>query len=283
LTALGWWPDAAALHVGARWEGVRARVPRADGSLPPRAPYVAPALPAFPDRGGSRVELPSSDGDSALQDLLARRRTVRTFDAARSSLRARDTPALGVGRARTDSPQGGDVGSAYEPPGGASTRSRCTFVRNVDGLAPGVYHYPAPSTPGGNRPPRRAGGSRAADEAMAGQSGSSPSRTSRCDDRALWSGNRSTGAIQRSTARSPRRRHLSQTFISSAPSLGSGLRITACSTRAPRRAALGPGSAARGRRRDLRLRQTRAPMFPVGPLEPTFTPLVGRLSTRPAQ
>jgi Nitroreductase family. len=145
LTALGWWPDAAALHVGARWEGVRARVPSADGSLRPRAPYVAPALPAFPDRGGPRVELPRSDGDSALHDLLACRRTVRTFDAGRPvELAELATLLRWVWGARgTIRLKGGDVGLRRTSPSGGSFHpiEVYPFVRNVDGLAPGVYHY----------------------------------------------------------------------------------------------------------------------------------------------
>jgi putative peptide maturation dehydrogenase len=145
LTALGWWPDAAALHTGARWEGVRGRAPRRDGSLPPRAPYVAPALRPFPDRGGPRVALPSRDGDSALHDLLARRRTVRTFDPNRPvELAELATLLRWVWGARgTIRLAGGDVGVRRTSPSGGSFHpiEVYPFVRNVDGLAPGIYHY----------------------------------------------------------------------------------------------------------------------------------------------
>jgi putative peptide maturation dehydrogenase len=145
LTALGWWPDAAALHAGARWEGVRARAPRRDGSLPPRPPYPAPALPALPVRGGPRVELPRGDRPSALQDVLARRRTVRTFDAGRPVELGEVATLLRWvwGAHGTIRLAGNDVGLRRTSPSGGSFHPIEVYpvVRDVEGLAPGVYHY----------------------------------------------------------------------------------------------------------------------------------------------
>jgi putative peptide maturation dehydrogenase len=145
LTALGWWPDAAALHLGARWEGVRARVPHRDGSMPPRPPHAAPPLPAFPVRGGARVELPRSGRDSPLRDVLARRRTVRTFDTDRPVDRGELATLLRWvwGAHGTIRLAGKDAGLRRTSPSGGSFHPIEVYpiVRNVKGLAPGVYHY----------------------------------------------------------------------------------------------------------------------------------------------
>lgn len=142
LTALGWWPDAAALHLGARWEGAQARIPERDGALPPRA-YVGDALPAFPVRGGERTELPPADDASPLRELLARRRTVRTFDGGL------DVDVLSpllrwVWGAHGMLPlAGADMGLRRTSPSGGSLHPIEVYpiVRDVRGLAPGVYHY----------------------------------------------------------------------------------------------------------------------------------------------
>jgi putative peptide maturation dehydrogenase len=145
LTALGWWPDAVALHLGARWEGVHARVPRRDGSMPPRPPHAAPPLPAFPVRGGARAELPRSGRDSPLRDVLARRRTVRTFAAGRPvELGELATLLRWVwGAHGTIRLAGKDAGLRRTSPSGGSFHPIEVYpiVRNVNGLAPGVYHY----------------------------------------------------------------------------------------------------------------------------------------------
>jgi putative peptide maturation dehydrogenase len=145
LTALGWWPDAAALHLGARWEGVRARVPRSDGSMPRRTAHVAPALPAFPVRGGVRAELPRSGCDSPLRDVLAQRRTVRAFDPGRPVQLGELATLLHWvwGAHGTIRLAGDDVGLRRTSPSGGSFHPIEVYpvVRNVEGLAPGVYHY----------------------------------------------------------------------------------------------------------------------------------------------
>jgi putative peptide maturation dehydrogenase len=144
LTTLGWWPDAAALHIGARWEGVRARVPPRDGSLPPST-YVGIPLPALPVRGDPRTPLPRSAQNSPLRQLLARRRTVRTFD---------DTRHLDVGELAallrwvwgahgTLRLVGNDTGLRRTSPSGGALHPIEVYpvVRRVEGLASGLYHY----------------------------------------------------------------------------------------------------------------------------------------------
>jgi putative peptide maturation dehydrogenase len=278
LTGLGWWPDAAALHVGARWEGVRARVPSADGSLRPRAQYVAPALPAFPDRGGPRVELPSSDGDSALHDLLARRRTVRTFDADRPvELAELATLLRWVWGARgTIRLAGGDVGLRRTSPSGGSFHpiEVYPFVRNVDGLASGVYHYL------GAEHALEAIDLRAEpavrellDEAMAGQWFFAES------DVAFVMTAR-FGRSNRKYRRHPKiyravfldAGHLSQTFYLLCTELGLGPWITAALDESVVERALGLDPLHEGVVAIVGCGRPRADV-PVGPLEPTFTPL----------
>src|SRR5438552_10007445 len=143
LTALGWWPDAAALHRGARWDGARARVPGRDGSPATARSYLGLPLPAFPVRGGSRMSLPRSEAESPLRQLLARRRTVRTFD---------DTPPVDLtelatllrwvwGAHGTTRLAGNDVGLRRTSAGGGAPHPIEVYpaVMRVDGISPGVY------------------------------------------------------------------------------------------------------------------------------------------------
>src|SRR5579862_767977 len=145
LTALGWWPDAAALHVGARWDGVRARVPGRDGSPAPARRYAGAPLPAFPDRGGPRTDLPRSGAESPFRRLLTGRRTVRTFV---------ETPPVHLtevatllrwvwGAHGTTRLAGNDTGLRRTSPGGGALHPIEVYpvVMRVEGLEPGVYHY----------------------------------------------------------------------------------------------------------------------------------------------
>jgi len=143
LTALGWWPDAAALHLGARWEGVRGRAPDRDGVLPPRPPHTTDALPALPVRGGARTALPPSGEASPLRELLARRRTVRTFDGALDVGLLATLLRWVWGAHGTIGLAGGDTGLRRTSPSGGSFHPIEVYpvVRDVDGLAPGIYHY----------------------------------------------------------------------------------------------------------------------------------------------
>jgi len=146
LTALGWWPDAAALHLGARWDGVRAAVPGRDGRQPPTSGYAGSALPAFPVRGCPRTPLPRSEGDSALRQVLARRRTVRTFDDVRRPVDVAELATLlrwVWGAHGTVRLAGDEVGLKRTSPSGGSLHPIEVYpvVRRVEGLSPGLYHY----------------------------------------------------------------------------------------------------------------------------------------------
>jgi putative peptide maturation dehydrogenase len=145
LTSRGWWPDAAALHAGARWEGVRARVPQPDGSITPRRVDSEPALTPFPDRGGERTALAWNGAASPLRQLLARRRTVRRFDESSHV----DASELAVllrwvwGAHGTLALAGHDVGLRRTSPSGGSLHPVEVYplVRRVEGVASGLYHY----------------------------------------------------------------------------------------------------------------------------------------------
>ena len=145
LTALGWWPDAAALHSGARWDGVRASVPDRTGSPPSRRVFLGDPLPAFPVRGGPLTPLPRSAADSALRQVLARRQTVRAFDESRPV----DVDELAAllrwvwGAHGTARLAGADVGLRRTSPSGGGLHPIEVYpvVRRVEGIEPGLYHY----------------------------------------------------------------------------------------------------------------------------------------------
>jgi putative peptide maturation dehydrogenase len=145
LTALGWWPDAAAFHLGTRWDGVRMPVPTRDGVRPPLSQYAGSPLPVFPVRGGPRTPLPRSKKRSALRRVLARRRTVRTFDDARPVTVAELATLLRWvwGAHGTLELAGDDIGLRRTSPSGGSLHPIEVYplVRRVDALAPGLYHY----------------------------------------------------------------------------------------------------------------------------------------------
>lgn len=145
LTGLGWHPAAAAFLVGTRWDGQRVTAQRRDGSRPPRPPRIGTAESPFHLRQGVRVRLPAVVHDSEFQQLLHLRRTTRSFDATRpvtelelatllrsvwgahgwAPLAHRDTAV------RKTSPSGGGLHPVEVYP----------FVRNVEGVEPGIYHY----------------------------------------------------------------------------------------------------------------------------------------------
>jgi putative peptide maturation dehydrogenase len=145
LTALGWWPDAAALHTGSRWDGARARVLERDGSRSKPINYAGSALPALPVRGGTRTPLPRSGADSPLRQVLSERRTVRLFDDSRpvdiaefATLLRWVWGAHGTLRLRGD-----DVGLRRTSPSGGALHPIEVYavVRRVEGVPTGLYHY----------------------------------------------------------------------------------------------------------------------------------------------
>jgi putative peptide maturation dehydrogenase len=145
LTSLGWWPDAAALHLSARWEEVRARVPGTGGRMPAARARRGRPLPPFHVLGGVRTPLPGTVADSPLARLLDARRTVRTFSHNRpvtvgevATLLYRVWGAHGTARFAQ-----GDVGIRKTSPSGGGLHPIEVYpiARRVSGLRSGVYHY----------------------------------------------------------------------------------------------------------------------------------------------
>ncbi len=155
LTADRWDPYAVFGHFLSRWKGVEYLAGFAETGpeqADPRSPqaYIdrhGPPPPHFHEVAGTgeRVDLPLAEPEGALFDLLRRRRTCRGFDAARPlplepfshllrwsfgchgvlSL----TPELAL--LKKTSPSGGALHPVEVYP----------LVRDVEGLAPGLYHY----------------------------------------------------------------------------------------------------------------------------------------------
>ena len=145
LTALGWHPAAAAFLVGTRWDGQRVTAQRRDGSRPPRPPRVGTAESPFHLRHGVLVPLPAGEDETELHRLLHRRRTTRSFDASRPITELELATLLrSVWGAYGWAPLAhGDVAIQKTSPsgGGLHPVEVYPFVRHVEGVEPGIYHY----------------------------------------------------------------------------------------------------------------------------------------------
>jgi putative peptide maturation dehydrogenase len=151
LRGVYWHPLSATLHAFTRWDGADAVQAMKDtgtetaaalrdvlGAPPPEAAALSDAA--------ARVPLPRSDANG-FDELLARRATCRNFDAARplplalfAQLMQRVFAAQAQVRVADDtvflkktSPSGG----------GLHPVEAYLLLRNVEGLAPGLYHYHA--------------------------------------------------------------------------------------------------------------------------------------------
>ena len=145
LSTLGWHPAAAAFLVGTRWDGQRVTAQRRDGSRPPRPARVGVPEPPFHRREGERVPLPEVEHDGELHRLLHLRRTTRSFDATQPvTERELATLLHSVWGAHGWAPLAqGDVAIKKTSPsgGGLHPVEVYPFVRNVEGVEPGIYHY----------------------------------------------------------------------------------------------------------------------------------------------
>jgi putative peptide maturation dehydrogenase len=145
LTALGWHPAAAAFLVGTRWDGQRVTAQRRDGSRPPKPPRIGAPQPPFHLREGVSVPLAEVDPDDEFHRLLHLRRTTRSFDADRPVTELELATLLrSVWGAHGSTPLAhGDVALKKTSPsgGGLHPVEVYPFVRRVDGLEPGIYHY----------------------------------------------------------------------------------------------------------------------------------------------
>lgn len=165
VRAAHWWPPAALAHRLARWQGMdsaaamdenelttAADIRRRLGAPPPHAIERAPA--------DARLPLPRLD-DGEFERLLARRTTCRNFDAARVlpyELFARMLQRVFAAQAQVRISDDTVFLKKHTPSGGGLHATEAyLIVQNVEGVAPGLYHYhpvehaleplPAPAAP----------------------------------------------------------------------------------------------------------------------------------------
>ena len=145
LTALGWHPAAAAFLVGTRWDGTRVTAQRRDGSRPPRPPRVGAPQSPFHLREGPRMPLSAVTHEDELHRLLHLRRTTRSFDSSRPVTKLELATLLhSVWGAHASAPLAhGDLAIRKTSPsgGGLHPVEVYPFVRRVEGVEPGIYHY----------------------------------------------------------------------------------------------------------------------------------------------
>lgn len=149
LRGAHWWPPAALAHRLGRWQGLdsaaamdaaelstAAGLRRQLGAPPPHAIERAPA--------GERLPLPRL-ADGEFERLLARRATCRNFDAARAlpfELFARMLQRVFAAQAQVRISDDTVFLKKHTPSGGGLHATEAyLIVRNVDGVAPGLYHY----------------------------------------------------------------------------------------------------------------------------------------------
>lgn len=165
VRAAHWWPPAALAHRMARWQGMdsaaamdenelttAAEIRRRLGAPPPHVVERAPAA--------ERLPLPRLD-DGEFERLLARRATCRNFDAARAlpyERFARMLQRVFAAQAQVRISDDTVFLKKHTPSGGGLHATEAyLIVQNVEGVAPGLYHYhpvehaleplPAPAAP----------------------------------------------------------------------------------------------------------------------------------------
>lgn len=149
LRAVGWHPLSAVAHVFGRWRDIDSLARQQEGALGSRSELLArlgPAPPACIDRGdpARAVELPV-EAASDFDRLLRQRVTCRNFDSARALPLALLASMLqrGFGALAVLEPMPGHrvLKKASPSAGGLHPCEAQLLVQNVDGLAPGLYHY----------------------------------------------------------------------------------------------------------------------------------------------
>ncbi|MGO1071093.1 putative peptide maturation dehydrogenase [Lysobacter sp. CA199] len=144
-----WWPPAALAHRLARWQGLDSAAAMEAGGLSTAAglrdKLGAPPTHAVERVGaGQRQALPRiADGD--FDRLLARRTTCRNFDAARAlpqALFAQMLQRVFAARAQVRIEDDTVFVKKNTPSaGGLHPTEAYLIVQNVEGVAPGLYHY----------------------------------------------------------------------------------------------------------------------------------------------
>jgi putative peptide maturation dehydrogenase len=146
-----WHPLAATLHVFTRWNGADAVKNMQDSgtetAVSMRKVLGAPPIEAASRReGANRLSLPRS-AKTQFDTLLARRATCRNFDPARplpQTLFAQLLERVFAAQERVRVTDDTVVLKKNSPSGGGLHPVEAYLVvQNVEGVAPGLYHYPA--------------------------------------------------------------------------------------------------------------------------------------------
>lgn len=151
LRATHWHPIAATLHAFTRWNGADAVKNMQDSgtetALSMRQVLGAPPVEAVARAGdATRIPLPRATR-SGLDDLLGHRTTCRNFDAVRplpQALFAQLLERVFAAQAQVRVTEDTVVLKKNSPSGGGLHPVEAYLVvQNVQGLAPGLYHYHA--------------------------------------------------------------------------------------------------------------------------------------------
>ncbi|MCB5168350.1 putative peptide maturation dehydrogenase [Streptomyces bambusae] len=146
-----WWPPAAMMHRLARWEGLDSVSSMEANEMTTAADLrrkLGPPPTHAAERGGApdRVPLPRIGGN-AFDAMLARRATCRNFDGGRAlplELCAHMLQRVFAAQSQVRVDDDTVFLKKHTPSGGGLHPTEAyLIVQNVDGLAPGLYHYHA--------------------------------------------------------------------------------------------------------------------------------------------
>ncbi|MFF4381162.1 putative peptide maturation dehydrogenase [Kitasatospora sp. NPDC001547] len=151
LRAGHWWPPAAMVHRLARWEGMDSVSSMEANELTTAADLrrkLGPPPTHALERGDApeRVPLPRVEGNG-FDAMLARRATCRNFDGERAlplALCAHMLQRVFAAQAQVRVGEDTVFLKKHTPSGGGLHPTEAyLIVQNVEGLAPGLYHYHA--------------------------------------------------------------------------------------------------------------------------------------------
>jgi len=153
FTAGGWTPEAACFHFAAedRYEydqaaDLETAIKEAPEKFAQKVKDFGPPPPAFwePERVGEWQPLPMATAEGQLYELLASRRSVRTYTDKALSKKQLATLLYEVWGCRGTSELAKDLPVLRKsaPAGGSMHPTEVyTLIRNVEGFEPGIYHY----------------------------------------------------------------------------------------------------------------------------------------------
>ena len=149
LRAAGWWPAAAMMHRVGRWQGLDSAKAMVESGMT-TALGIRNTLGAPPAECRERVSaaervMLSRGQNDAFESLLARRASCRNFDAGRrlsGQLFARMLQRVFSAQAQVRvGPDTVFLKKTSPSSGGLHPTEAYLIVQNVEGVAPGLYHY----------------------------------------------------------------------------------------------------------------------------------------------